>query len=173
MERNILQLTVLVEVRFLSVTVFSCSIEWPSKSTKNKNKRCQMLNGQKLIQWPHSQNKSHYIFGVLSILSAEWEGSSHVMRIWLHHVPNMNVYTLPRHWLLRYLWEVLAAVMWGQGNPYLTIKLHPLRTYSKCNMALPCEEPAPCSVFISAAVDWCRSCVSCGDPVGCNGVCGL
>jgi len=79
----------------------------------------------------------------------------------------------------------LAAVMWGSffdkvHNPYFTIKLHPLRTYSKCNMALPCEEPAHCSAFISAAMDWCRSCGEpvgcngvCGDPVGCNGVCGL
>ena len=60
----------------------------------------------------------------------------------------------------------LAAVMWGSffdklHKPYFTMKLHsPCRMFSKCNMAPPCEEPSPCSAFISAAMDWCRSCVS-------------
>ena len=67
----------------------------------------------------------------------------------------------------------LAAVMWGSffdkvHKPYFTMKLHSPELIPN----VTCKEPAPCSVFIFAAMDWCRSCVSCGDPMGCNGVCG-
>ena len=67
----------------------------------------------------------------------------------------------------------LAAVMWGSffdkvHKPYFNMNLHSPELIPN----VTCKEPAPCSVFIFAAMDWCRSCVSCGDPVGCNGVCG-
>ena len=59
----------------------------------------------------------------------------------------------------------LAAVMWGSffdkvHKPYFNMNLHSPELFPN----VTCKEPAPCSVFIFAAMDWCRSCVSCGDP---------
>ena len=86
--RNILQFS--FSRRFLSVTVFSCSIEWPSRSTRNKNRCCQMLNGQKLIQWPHSQNKSFFFWctfysvcWVRRKLSMLWESDYIMFQTWM------------------------------------------------------------------------------------------